>query len=116
MKNHKSYRLSAVVSAVVIISILSVCSYAFYDEIHVGADYGRDAWVRVGDADNDGLNEIVVSANQDVAILSYDVNTFNVDSTWTLEQGPGSSLDDSRKVAPIDKHHFRQLKILGYQE
>ncbi|MEN8165351.1 MAG: sulfatase-like hydrolase/transferase, partial [Acidobacteriota bacterium] len=38
----------------------------------------------------------------------------SADGTWTMEEAPGSSLDDSREVPPIDKEHLRQLRILGY--
>ncbi len=57
-----------------------------------------------------------LTAEREDAVKIRHSSIVSADGTWTLEQGPGSSLDDSRKVAPIDKHHFRQLKILGYLE
>lgn len=38
----------------------------------------------VGDADNDGFNEIVFTAWRHVAIFSYNANSFALDSEWNL--------------------------------
>lgn len=43
-------------------------------------------------------------------------STVSDDGTWTLDHGPGVSLDDEREIPKMSKDHIRQLKILGYIE
>jgi hypothetical protein len=73
-------------TCLVCVSLLIVRpGFGGYREIFVSSDWGWDASPCVGDADNDGLNELVATAYDHVAVYSWDGESFVLDADWHLD-------------------------------
>ena len=106
--------------------LLAVGSSALgaYTTIYTSPDWGYTGYAGVGDADNDGANEIVFSAWNRAAIYSYDGSSFVLDANWTLDDdaGPGVQAAFGIAVGDSDNDGRNNLlfgtwahKVLGYQ-
>ena len=74
-------------ATIIVLTLLACVSlvYGSYTEIFTSPSWTSTGYVRVGDTDNDGLNEIVLSSYNHVAIYSYVENSFSLDDEWTLD-------------------------------